>query len=223
MGAEELISRYYESATTQEQNRYERGQIYWAPSLFIERELKVLYPRGEPPWGTEPTLWEIRPEDDSTFQHQPLRRPELRADEAFVVLKAKRRPVIIMSSHPEVWTYRSGQRREEVFLVIPMFSFEEEDPVEFKLRMKALSYRELFYLPEDAVLGMEEGFARFDRCHVVPKKWLRRRRVTLSADALDLMTEWFNFFLTGKASDFIIEYRNDLQVALKETLADAGM
>lgn len=222
MGAEELISRYYESATTQEQNGYERGQIYWAPSLFIEHELKAFYPRGQPPWGTEPTLWEIRREDDSTFEHPPLRRPELRADEAFVVLKAKRRPVIIMSSHPEVWTYRSGQRREEVFLVIPMFSFEE-DPVEFKLRMKALSYRELFYLAEDAVLGMEEGFARFDRSHVVAKKWLRRRGVRLSADALDVMTEWFNFFLTGKASDFIIEYRNDLQATLKETLADAGM
>jgi len=223
MGAKELISCYYENATTQEQNRYERGQIYWAPSLFIEGELKVLYPRGEPPWGTEPTLWEIRRGNSSTFEHLPLERLELRADEAFITLKGKRRPVIIMSSHPEVWTYTSGQRREEVFLVMPMFSFGEDDTVEFKLRMKALSYRELFYLPENPSLQMEEGFVRFDRTHVVPKRWLRRRHIKLSADALLVITEWFNFYLTGEASDFIVQYRDDLQAALKEALADAGV
>jgi hypothetical protein len=68
-------------------------------------------------------------------------------------------------------------------------------------------------MPEDVQFGMREGFVRFDQTQVVPKKWLKRRRVSLTNDALDLLTRWFQFYLTCIADeatrDVIFAYREE--------------
>lgn len=222
----DLIETYYEDSTTQRQNAYKRGEIYWAPSLFLERDLRLVRPVGSDPWAGDIDGWEIKKAtetdlDPPPFNHPPLISRWLRLEkhEECLALKAKRRPVILFSSAPEAWEYRSGEKREPVHLTLPMFSLYEDDPVEWRLRIQALAYRELFYLPADDTLKMAEGFVRFDRIHVVPRDWLEMRLVRLSDDAMLLLDEWFKFYISGEAPDWLLQYRDELGRATDELLA----
>ncbi|TKJ28838.1 MAG: hypothetical protein CEE40_10560 [Chloroflexi bacterium B3_Chlor] len=224
---EDLIGAYYEVSSAQRQNAYERGEIYWAPSLYLERDLTLVRPFGSDAWAGEIDGWEfvaagqadLRP---PPFEHPPLWSVRLETREEYLRLKAKQRPSILLSSAPEPWTYRSGETRESVYLMLPMFSFHDDDPAEFRLRVRALQYRELFYLPSDESLRMVEGFTRFDRAHVVPRNWLQGHRVRLSDDAMLVLDEWFKFFILGTADDWLLEYRADLGRAVDRLLARAG-
>jgi len=224
---DDLIETYYETSTTQRQNTYERGEIYWAPSLFLERDLRLVRPVDPDPWAGDIDGWEIRRAtetdlDPPPFDHLPLISPRLQSHEEYLAIKAKKRPVILFSSGAEVWTYRSGRPREPVYVMLPMFSFYEDDPIEFRLGIQALDYRELFYLGADDSLDMVEGFVRFDRMHVVPRGWLKRRLVRLTDDAMLLLDEWFKFYITGIAPDWLLQYREERGRATDELLAGAG-
>lgn len=206
----DLVDQYYLKATSKEQDQYSRGQMYWCPCLYFDRKLTILYPRGLDPYDRRPPIWETKRSDPRAFgdqPHKPLLKPKLEADEEFVVFKAKKRPVILLSSQSEPWRYRDGRTREECILIAPMYSFDDSDSLEWKLKIRALAYRELFYLPGDSSLGIKEGFVRFDRAHVVPRQWLERMRICLHPEALDILNEWFQFYLTGTAGDFLLEYR----------------
>ncbi len=220
----DLIGDYYEVSTPQAEAAYQRGEIHWVPSLYLERDLKLVRPVGPDPWAGDVEGWEMieasQPDlHPPPFDHPPLRSPPLESREEHLALKAKLRPSILFSSAPEQWCYRSGDVRESVYLVLPMFSFHEEDRDEFRLRVRALAYRELFYLPEDNRLRMIEGFVRFDRAHVVPRGWMKPHSVRLSDDAMLMLEEWFVFYLTGTASDWLLEYRAELGAALDDLLA----
>jgi hypothetical protein len=86
-----------------------------------------------------------------------------------------------------------------------MFSFHEGDDEAWKARIWAFSYRELFYLPEDRNLGIDEGMVRFDHAQVVPKRWLRRMKVALTDDVLAILTSWFQFYVTDIGDEWIRE------------------
>jgi hypothetical protein len=222
----DLIDTYYEVSTTQGEEAFQRGQIHWAPCLYLERDLTLVRPAGPEPWTGAIEGWEMvdgaQPRlDPSPFDHPPLRSPPLENREEWLALKAKQRPSILFSSPPEQWHYRSGETRESVYLMLPMFSFHDNDSEEFRLRVRALAYRELFFLPGDEELHMVEGFVRFDRAHVVPRSWLRRHRTKLSDDAMLVLDEWFHFFLTGTAADWLLQYRAELAAEVDRLLADA--
>jgi len=222
-GLFDLVSQYYLKATSREQNQYTRGQMYWCPCLYFDQELRILHPRGFDPYDRLPPIWETKRIDPRAFNdqpHKPLLKPKLGADEEFVVLTAKKRPVVLLSSQSEPWRYRSGKAREECFLVAPLYSFEDSDPIAWKLKIRALAYRELFYLPADDNLAVEEGFIRFDRAHVVPKRWLGRMHVCLHPDALLILTTWFQFYLTGTVEDFYLEYRANLLQRVQQILGE---
>jgi hypothetical protein len=217
----ELVHEYYLSATRKEQAEHARGQMYWCACCYFKTGMSILYPRGSDPYDKLPTLFETRDIDPRKFNeppHRPLTRPRLEAEEEFIVLRAKNRPVITLSSKPEPWKYRDGKTRDECVLVVPAYSFHELDSAEWKLRIRALAYRELFYLPGDQTLGLSESFLRFDRAHVVPCRWLRGKGVCLHPDALELLTDWFQFYLTGELDEYLSQHRDELLAAVKETL-----
>jgi hypothetical protein len=225
LAALELVDEYYLSATHKEQSKYPRGHIYWCPCCYFSRRLSILYPRGSDPYDKMPTLFETKEIDPRKFNdppHKPLRRPRLEAEEEFVVLRAKKRPVIVLSSKTEPWKRRDGRIRTQCVLVAPMYSFRETDGLDWKLRIRALAYHELFYLPGNETLGINESFVRFDRAHIVPSGWLKGKRVCLHPDALELLTEWFLFYLTGELDEFLREHRDELLTAVSKACASAA-
>lgn len=223
----DLIGNYYEVSTAKGEDAYQRGEIHWAPSLYLERDLTLIRPFGPEPWAGDIKGWDMMEAEQPglrppPFDHPPLRSPPLESREERLALRAKQRPCILFSSAPEQWRYRSGVIRESVYLMLPMFSFHEDDLAEFRLRVHALAYRELFFLPADEELRIVEGFLRFDRAHVVPRSWLRSHGVKLSDDAMLLLDEWFYFFLTGTAADWVLQYRAERGAEVDRMLAGMG-
>ena len=217
VAALDLVDDYYMPATREEQKDYPRGHIYWCPCCYLTERLLTLYPRGSDPYHKLPTLFETCAIDPRKFNdppHTPLTNPTLEADEELVVFRAKSRPVIVLSSKSEPWQYRGGKTRTRSVLVAPVYSFSETDNPKWKPRVRALAYRELFYLPENEMLNLNESFVRFDLTHIVPGRWLKAKLACLHQDALDLLTDWFSFYVTGELQEYLEEHRNNLLEAV---------
>ena len=224
VAALDLVDDYYVSATRKEQRDYLRGHIYWCPCCFLAERLQILCPRGSDPYHKLPTLFETRAIDPLKFNdppHTPLTNPTLKADEELVVFRAKRRPVIALSSKSEPWKYRGGKTRTRSVLVAPVYSFSETHSPEWRTGVRALAYRELFYLPENSMLKLNESFVRFDLTHVVPGRWLKPKLACLHPDALELLTDWFSFYVTGEMQEYLEEHRQILLEAVDK--AQAGI
>jgi len=170
----------------------------------------------------EPVQYKIAAVDDITFNHRPVFGPRpLEHDEAFVVTRAKRRPVVILSSatvHPTI----AGLPRQdfaEVYLVTPpLYSFRDNHPLEFRLRIAAWEYSMWFHLPGSEGFEVREGFLRLDRCLVIPRGQLRPRPVALTQNALFALHHSLWWFLTGELHATLADYRRYLLEALEETL-----
>ena len=95
-----------------------------------------------------------------------------------------------------------------------MWTFHPTDSEEFKLRVKALEYPWWIYLPEAKALGMQEGFVRLDRSLVIPLPLIEPIPLSLSDDAMYLVTEWFRYYSTGQIDPLFVEDRAALIQAL---------
>ncbi len=215
-----LIGKYYRKSIPDEQHKFERGQIYYCPIFYSQEKIDLLDLKYVDPADKNPPIFEIRSANKDAFSdrlHKPLVKPRLNIDEEIVAVKAKRRKVIVLSSNTERWLLREGKPRDECYLVLPMFSFHEGDDVEWKLRLGAYAYKELFYLPEETSLRLTEGYIRFDRAQSVPSAWLDSAGgICLTREALNVLTGWFQFYLTSVANDdirILLEYR---EAALKQ-------
>lgn len=225
-----IFEPYYRDATSEEQNQSPRGNIYWCPALYFQQSIRVLNLHSHDPYHKNPTLFLLDKEDTNAFQdrtHKPILDPPLQADEELVVFSAKRRPAILLSSHTETWQLRSGATRDECYLVAPVFSFHDGDDEIWKAKTWAFNYREIFYLPEDKTLRIDEGIVRFDRIQVVPRRWLKKRHVALTPDVLAVLTSWFQFYLTGIADELtrelIFPHRDEVIAKIEEKYGKGNM
>lgn len=148
----------------------------------------------------EPIKYDVVPATETSFKHKPVLRPRpLEYDEAFVVAKAKRRPVVILSE-PVVPPVVAGLPRQDfpdAFLVCPFYSFRDNHPPEFRLRLEAWEWSVCFHVPASQEFAIHEGFLRFDRCLVVPQAQLRLRGVNLPENALLALYHCLSWFMTG--------------------------
>ena len=204
----QLVETYYQEATTQEQKVYPLGHIYTAPCFYLDPDFKVLHPRVDP-YHKRPAIFEIDKPNESSFHHDPVLKPKLESDEAFIPFKAKRRPVVIISQRPAAIGVRTGRDREPDYLIAPLYSLKSYDPPGWRAKIRAFAYPELFYLPSDDQLGMQEGYIRLDRIHAMPQRWLKRCRLRMTQHAYNLLTLWLQHYITGYCEPVLAEYRHE--------------
>ena len=199
-----LVDKYYVKASNQDQEKCLRGQIYWSPCLHFRPDVQLLRVESEDPLLQRPTKLALCPMSEGAFTdtHKPSLHPPLRWDEELMVLRAKKRPVIIFSNESELWSPVTGANPlPRCFLVAPMYTFHPNHSERFKARVVTFNYPDLFYMPADSELGMQEGFVNFGQMQVVPKTWLEPTRVCLTADACELLTSWFGYYVCQDQSE----------------------
>ncbi len=163
-----LIPQQYRKSIPEEQTKMERGQIFRCPSFYVEEKMELLDLTYVDPDHKRPPMFEIRSANRDAFskrEHKPVIEARLEIDEEFVAIRAKERKVVVFSSHTETWRFPNRKAREES-LILPFFSFHEDEALEFKLKVRAFAYKELFYLPRNDALRLLEGFIRFDRAQL---------------------------------------------------------
>lgn len=211
----DLVGEVYHIVSAIEARQLNRGQICWAPVGYLSSQLQSIDLSSHNPRDERLNQYSIsthEPDDQSVFNHVPVHELKLQHNEALLVNRVKRRPVIIMSQKNEGWT-RAGPRLAERGLVcLPIYSFHPNDTTEFRRRIQAQEYPWWIYIPEHA--GFQEGFARLDRLQTIEETHLEPTRRSLTDDALWFVSEWLRYYLTEEIDDLLFEYRQNLVQSL---------
>ena len=204
---QELIGKFYEDDKRPDSPYLPIGGLFIGPVFFADAELRRLVPTWVDPYHKKQPLLSMRKLDEDAFKNnQPIKELNLRDDEEILALRAKKRPVIISSSPLDPWHHISGEKQDESYFCLPLFSLEGYDD-EFILNLKALRFNSLFYLPGDPKFGIKESFIRFDRSQVLHRQCIERFRpkVCLTEDAMLVIQGWFQFYFTGRAEDWLLD------------------
>ena len=198
---------------------YEIGQFFWAPALYLFGE------QGRNPYVVRSAYNQSRRDYDyrvspmqSAREFSAPQEPDptlgTRSDERAVILRAKRRPVILISTPASPWS-DSRRRHDDSFLVAPVYSFGGDETKlayspTFIERVKGYFYWQLFYLPGDRGAGIREGFVRLDRIQAMHQSLLEHMPVRLSDDAQPLLRNWIRVYLgetLSEVDDLLFDYR----------------
>src|SRR5262245_10310178 len=127
LSLDDLIPDYYLDVGPNYRNAPERGQICWTHINYAEESLMLWRPTGTDPSKTTVNSFKIENSPGDAFNRSnPLYIPPLESHEEFVVVKAKKRPVILLNpipSEPGIRGLRQGGRiYRRICVVAPIFS-----------------------------------------------------------------------------------------------------
>ena len=196
-----LVEEFYRHIESVEARQLNRGQICWAPALYLSSQIQSVALVSSDPRDERRNRYAILPsaiDDPLLFNHTPIHELRLQSDEELLVNKAKRRPVIVISQGNDYWHLGGGRLAERALVCIPMFSFQNADSAEFRNRIKAQEYPWWIYLPESH--GFREGFARLDRLQLIEERHLQPRLNALTDDEIH---EFGAVWLHSIASDWL--------------------
>lgn len=198
---------------------YEIGQFFWAPALYLFGEhgrnpyvVRSAYNQSNRDYSYQVSQMQSASEFRAT--QEPDHTLGTRSDERAVIIRAKRRPVILISASVVPWT--DGRRRhDDSFLVAPVYSFAGDETKRaynptFIERVKGYFYWQLFYLPENPGVRIREGFVRLDRIQAIHQSLLEHMPVRLSGDAQPLLHNWIRVYLgetLSEVDDLLFDYR----------------
>ena len=177
----DIVGEVYRPISQIEARQLNRGQICWGPVGYLSSKLETVElssynPQDEPRNRFSISVYE--PDERSVFEHAPVHELKLQSNEALVISRTKRRPVIVMSQKNQPWP-RAGSRLAERGLVcLTVYSFHPNDSQDFRRRIRAQEYPWWLYVPEH--LGFQEGFVRLDRLQTIEEAHLQPMTRTLT-------------------------------------------
>lgn len=198
---------------------YEIGQFFWAPALYLFGEqgrnpyvVRSAYNQSNRDYSYQVSQMQSASEFRAT--QAPDHTLGTRSDERAVIIRAKRRPVVLISTPVSPWV-DSRRRHDDSFLVAPVYSFGGDETklaysATFIERVKGYFYWQLFYLPGDRGAGIREGFVRLDRIQAIHQSLLEHMPVRLGDDARPLLHNWIRVYLgetLSEVDDLLFEYR----------------
>jgi hypothetical protein len=181
------------------------GQMYWAPIIYRDEDLLLLRLKQYDAADERRSLFEMTrmSQADSPFNHAPVHELHLRNNEELVVFRAKYRSAMLFSvpmTEPD-----GVAPRDKSFVVIPHYTFHDDDPAAFKESIRLFEYNALFHAPASTGLRLKDGFFRFDRVIVVPRNDLNEAMPSrLTADALRFFHSWFDAYKSGVLADDLL-------------------
>ena len=206
----ELVGDFYHSVTRAEARQLNRGQICWGPVRYMSSQFQSVALRSYNPLDerlNEYSMTTHEPDDLSIFDHFPVHELRLQNDEALLVDRAKRRPVVVMSQRNEYWALGGARLSERGLVCLPMYSFHQDDSPEFRRRIRAQEYPWWIYLPE--YRSLREGFARIDRLQTIEELHLQPTPYALTEDSLWFASEWLRYYLTGEIEEMLLDFREE--------------
>lgn len=133
----------------------------------------------------------------------PLYAPQLASDEEFPVIRAKRRPVVLLSR--PLGTLGSHASYRHHCVVLPRFglikgaSGQAKYPPELVARIRALEFPDLFFTPAETPHLDRDGALRLDLLQPVPASELGDPLpLALNPEVLELLFGQFKFRLFGE-------------------------
>ena len=200
-------------AASKDKTKYAFGQIFKVPAYYAPQRLEIWRPRNvDQRLGTaEDFNLEVSPPD--AFKRKiGLTNPPLTTEEEFLVLRAKRRPVLLIQPpDAELLTVSKGTFRSPIvrhLATIALF-FSVENAAgdakfrpEFLERVRRLEYKQFMFFKKGGPLTLD-SLLRLDCVQSIPEAQLEPSEFAVSPDICDVLKAQLMFYQTGLlASEF---------------------
>lgn len=222
-----LIEQFYEPVGPHFRDTPERGQIFWTHIGYAREDLQLWRPTGLDP--SQPTVPSFRLESagqDAFSRALPLHTPRLETNEEFVAVRAKKRPVILVSPVPPDTGIprlrRGGLIDRKLCLVVPVYSLMDRHenrlkyPQEFIERIRLLEYPQFLFLPEAPGFPRVHSFARISELQAVYQPHLEPVNLRLSETVRQILEGQIAHIITGAYGGEYETYR-ELLMNQRET------
>ena len=218
---DELIENFYEPVGSDYRGSYARGQFFWTHIGYAREDLQLWRPTDLDP--SQPTVSSFRTEparQDAFARRAPLYSPSLETYEEFVVVKAKKRPVILLSPAPPDPGLRNQRRGGRIYrplcIVAPVYSLvnrqtgELKYPQEFVDRVRMLAYPEFLFLPEAPGILRYPSYARIGELQAIYQPHLRPENLRLCENIRCILEGQVSYLVSGTCGGDLQMYREQL-------------
>lgn len=222
---EEVFSPFWQSGAPRALASYAFGQFFWTHSYYPHQLVEVWRPENLD--QKLHTARDFNPKSGlgDLFKKQvPYSVPHLKHDEEFLVLRAKKRPVMLIqppdgaiSGLPK--TTGDLKLERHLCVVAPVFSIVDEVGnskmnAEVRDRIRLLQYPQFVMLPSGGGGPLQrDSIMRFDELQSVAINQLEHTGFSFATEVLDIVRAQAAFFLTGTGGDSFLGYRNLLAEA----------
>ncbi len=206
---------------------FEPGQIFLAPVTFAlaDNPSRVLLEHDDRQ-NPRNNLYSVVPTDLSRYNANddpPLRALNMKSGEFLLAVPHKLRPTILLSNQI---IHSAAIGGTDGFVLLPMYSLRDESgnyktavTEEFLIKLQGYQYNSLFYVPEDADVGLAEGYVRLDRPQFCRGRHLRHMPVALTTDALYILRQWFWHYFGGPLDEVVTDLIDRATKAVNARLA----
>lgn len=202
---------FFKNLSVSEKNSFSFGQFFWTHAYYPHEHLELWRPIPDPnePTQTLASIFQIQAAVQDAFRRAiPLQTPKLETNEEFLLIRAKRRPVILIQ--PEIFipsTVNRGFRgrvHRSRCTVAQIFGLEDPQTgrAEFSQifvdRVRQMEYPQLMFLPKKPGLFQVDSLLRLDELQSVFTPHLDPTQFALTDDVSTILRDQLQFLLTGK-------------------------
>lgn len=214
-------SGYYQELPLERRNQLKFGRVCWTHAYYPHENLQFFRPV---PDSTEPTRtiaskFQIESAGADAFRRRlPLEVPPLKTNEEFLVVRAKKRPVIVVQPElpisPTINRGYGGRVHRNLCTVAQVFGLADvatrraEFNPAFVERVRQLEYPHLMFLPERAGLFEVDSLLRLDELQSVFVAHLEPTKFALVNEIETLLVDQMQFLLTQKGPNSYTELRH---------------
>ena len=214
---DEILTPFFTKLDDTFRSSFLRGQIYWSPCYYAHDNLEFWRPADyDEETKTYADRFSISTSTADAFRRRaPLYAPKLEVDEEFIVTRAKRRPVILLTHPPDsigIAPVRSKDKlHRNLCLATPLYSVVTADgtakyPTEFINRVRKLEYPNLFFVPAQGG-HLRHSICRLESMQAVCPSHLEATDLRLSDDVLKVFLGQANYYMTGNYEGDYQTYR----------------
>jgi hypothetical protein len=194
------------------------GHIFWAPAYHAPQTLQYWVPKQVDDRMGSASDFNIGKRDKPFKPKSALNSPELASTEEFLVVRAKRRPVVLIAPpDPALATIPSQGRRVAHNLGPVALSFSAVNKAgysrfhpTFLERVRLLEYPQFLFLPAGGPLEVD-SLIRFDELQSVAEANLEATGYTLNDDLIAILKSQLCFLLTGLAGQAFQDWAAELK------------
>lgn len=222
---DEIFSPFWQTGAPRALEGYVFGQFFWTHSYYPHERLEVWRPENLD--QKLHTARDFNPKSglgDLFNKQVPYSFPHLKHDEEFLVLRAKKRPVMLIQPPDGGLTglpKTTGDLKLErhLCIVAPVFSIVDEVGsskmnAEVRDRIRLLQYPQFVMLPGGGGGPLQrDSIMRFDELQSVAINQLEHTGFSPVTEVLDVVRAQAAFFLTGTGGDNFLGYRSLLAEA----------
>jgi hypothetical protein len=185
------------------------GQIVWAHQVYPATRPFIIDIKGYDPRDLNNNTYVVSQLGTASPTHFPVKELSLRSDENLYVLYGKKRPAIVLQTLES--DFYNRQNPEPYVVAAPCFTFKEKHRAEYRARVAAMEFPNLFFLPAHPPCFSQQAVIRFEHIQPVtaasvePQMTDGTKQCFLSDIAWAILQHRLSLFMIGNGLDARLE------------------